>query len=120
LDLRLIVIALTPAIAIGLAAYFTDRFDREPAILLLKAYVFGALSVFPVIIAERALLFFNVFSGLLASAFTAFIVAGFTEEYFKRAVVLKTAYKNKYFNEKLDGIIYAVFLRRRFAPRWRT
>jgi RsiW-degrading membrane proteinase PrsW (M82 family) len=76
LDLRLVVIAITPAIALGLAAYFTDRFDREPAILLFKIFVFGVLSALPVMIVERTLLFINPFSGLLSSAFTGFIVAG--------------------------------------------
>ncbi|NLM22447.1 MAG: PrsW family intramembrane metalloprotease [Peptococcaceae bacterium] len=115
MDLRLVVIALTPAIAIGLAVYYTDRYDKEPAILLLKLYLLGAISVLPVIAVERALTYLNIFSGLLASAFTAFIVAGLTEEYFKRAIVLKTAYNSKHFNEKLDGIIYAVFASLGFA-----
>lgn len=115
MDLRLVVIALTPAIAIGLAVYYTDRYDKEPAILLFKLYILGAFSVLPVIVVERALTYLNIFSGLLASAFTAFIVAGLTEEYFKRAIVLKTAYNNKHFNEKLDGIIYAVFASLGFA-----
>jgi len=115
LDLRLLVIAVTPAIALGLAAYFTDRFDKEPALLLLKIFLFGALSVLPAIIVERILMYFNFFGGLLASAFTAFIVAGLTEEFFKRAVVLRIVYKNNAFNEKLDGIIYAVFAALGFA-----
>jgi len=115
LDLRLIVIALTPAIAIGLAIYFTDRYDKEPALLLLKLFMLGAFSVLPVIAVERTLMYFNIFSGLGASAYTAFIVAGLTEESFKMTVVLKTAYYKKYFNEKLDGIIYAVFAALGFA-----
>lgn len=45
----------------------------------------------------------------------AFIVAGFTEEYFKRFMVLKVPYKTSYFNEKLDGIVYGVFSALGFA-----
>lgn len=115
LDLRLLVIALTPAVALGLAVYLTDRFDREPLRLLLKVFVWGCLSVIPTVVVERVLLTFNVFGGLLASAFAAFVVAGLTEEYFKRGVVLRTVYQHKAFNEKLDGIIYAVFAALGFA-----
>lgn len=115
LDLRFLVIAVTPVIALGLAAYLTDRFDREPLRLLLKVFFFGALSVIPVFFVERLLTSLNIFSGLLASAFSAFVVAGLTEEFFKREVVLQTVYKNKAFNEKLDGIIYAVFAALGFA-----
>jgi len=115
LDLRLLVIAITPAIALGLAVYFTDRFDREPLRLLFKVFIWGCLSIIPTVIVEKFLLSINIFSGLLASAFTAFIVAGLTEEFFKREVVLRSVYRNKAFNEKLDGIIYAVFAALGFA-----
>ncbi len=57
----------------------------------------------------------NPFTGVLGSLYTAFIVAGLTEEYFKRLVVLKIPYKTKYFNEKLDGIVYSVFSTMGFA-----
>jgi len=115
LDLRLLIIAVTPAIALGLAAYFTDRFDREPLRLLIKVFFWGCLSVIPTIVVERSLSAFNIFSGLLASAFTAFLVAGLTEELFKREVVLRMVYRSRAFNEKLDGIIYAVFAALGFA-----
>ena len=112
---RLFVIAITPGIALGMGIYLVDRYDREPLSLLLKMFALGALSVIPVLIVERLLLRINIFSGVLGIAYTSFIVAGFTEEYFKRAVVLYGAYRNKSFNEKLDGIVYAVFSALGFA-----
>lgn len=115
MDLRLLIIAITPTLALGLAAYYTDRFDKEPLHLLLKVFVWGCLSVIPTAAVERFLMSLNIFSGILASAFTAFIVAGLTEEFFKREVVLRAVYLNKAFNEKLDGIIYAVFAALGFA-----
>jgi RsiW-degrading membrane proteinase PrsW (M82 family) len=115
LDLRLLVIALTPVLALGLAAYFTDRFDREPLYLLGKVFLFGALSVIPIFFVEKLLMSLNIFGGLPGAAFTAFIVAGLTEEFFKRAVVLKVVYRHPAFDEKLDGIIYAVFAALGFA-----
>jgi RsiW-degrading membrane proteinase PrsW (M82 family) len=112
---RLFIIAISPGLAFALAVYLTDRYDREPVHLLMKVFVLGALSVIPTAIVERFLLSFNVFGGVLSAAYTAFIVAGFTEEFFKRGVVLRTAYYHRAFDEKLDGIIYAVFAALGFA-----
>ena len=115
MDTRLFIIAVTPA-AIGLSAiYLTDRVDREPLYLLLLTYLFGALSVIPSIIVEEILSYFNVFPGVFGAFYNAFIVAGLTEEYFKRLVVLKLPFKTDYFNEKLDGIVYGVFAALGFA-----
>ncbi|WP_074350890.1 PrsW family glutamic-type intramembrane protease [Proteiniborus sp. DW1] len=115
LNTRLFIIAVIPAVSIAVAVYLSDRYDREPISLLFKTFIFGALSVIPVIVVERFLSMFNVFTGLLGAAYTAYIVAGFTEEYFKRLVVVKLMCKNKYFDEKLDGIVYAVFSALGFA-----
>ncbi|SCG84006.1 Protease prsW [Proteiniborus sp. DW1] len=115
MNTRLFIIAVIPAVSIAVAVYLSDRYDREPISLLFKTFIFGALSVIPVIVVERFLSMFNVFTGLLGAAYTAYIVAGFTEEYFKRLVVVKLMCKNKYFDEKLDGIVYAVFSALGFA-----
>lgn len=112
---RLFVIAIIPGIALSIGMYLTDRYDKEPVKLLLKVFIFGCLSVIPTAIVERILVSINIFSGLLSSAFTAFIVAGLTEEFFKREVVLRTAYNSRHFNEKLDGIVYCVFAALGFA-----
>lgn len=112
---RLIVIAIIPGIALALGLYLTDRYDREPVRLLLKLFLFGVLSAFPTIIVQRFFESINVFSGLLRIAFTAFIIAGLTEEYFKRYVVIKFAYNHPAFDERLDGIIYCTFASLGFA-----
>ncbi|WP_416197434.1 PrsW family intramembrane metalloprotease [Sporanaerobacter sp.] len=115
LNIRLFIIAITPAIAIIAGIYLSDRYDREPFKILLLTYILGALAVIPTIFVEQFLSYFNILPGIFGSFYTAFIVAGLTEEYFKRLVVLKTAYKTKYFNEKLDGIVYAVLSSMGFA-----
>jgi RsiW-degrading membrane proteinase PrsW (M82 family) len=43
------------------------------------------------------------------------LVAPFTEEFFKRSVVMAIAYRHNAFNEKLDGIIYCAFSSLGFA-----
>lgn len=112
---RLVIIAVTPTIALAIGIYLTDRYDREPWYLLLRVFLLGALSVIPVIVVQRILISINIFTGIFSIAFTAFIVAGLTEEFFKRSAVIYGAYNNENFNEKLDGIIYAVFSALGFA-----
>lgn len=113
--LRLIIIAVIPGIALALGLYLTDRYDREPVKLLVKLFLFGILSAIPTFFVERLLSSVNIFPGLLSVIWTAFIVAGFSEELFKRMVVMRIAYNHSAFNEKLDGIIYCAFSALGFA-----
>lgn len=115
MKLDLFITAITPGIALALIFYLFDRHDREPIRMLLKVFIFGVIYVIPTAIIENLLSAFNIFGGILGSAFTAFIVAGFTEEYMKRRVVLKHVYYNPVFNEKLDGIVYCVMSALGFA-----
>ena len=112
---RLWIFAIAPGIALALVVYLTDRYDKEPLGLLIKVFVMGALIVIPTAFVEKLLMSINVFGGIISAAYTAFIVAGFTEEFFKRSVVLRTAYNHRAFDEKLDGIVYAVFSALGFA-----
>lgn len=112
---RLVIIAIIPAAIIIFGIYLSDRHDREPFRVLLLTYILGALTVIPSIIVEEILVSFNIFPGILGAFFNAFIVAALTEEYFKRLAVLKYPYQTKFFNEKLDGIVYAVFVTMGFA-----
>lgn len=106
---KLLLLSIAPAISIGVAVYMSDRYEREPISLLLKTLLLGAIMVIPTLGVERALLLFNIFPGALGVLYISFIVAGFTEEFFKRAVVLNYIYNNENFNERLDGIVYSVF-----------
>lgn len=115
MNLNLFITAVTPGLGLALLFYFYDRYDREPIKMLLKVFLMGCFSVIPVYFIENILSSFNIFTGIYSSAYTAFIVAGFTEEYFKRRVVLKSVYFNTAFNEKLDGIVYCVLSALGFA-----
>jgi len=115
LQIRLFIIAITPAIIGMFAIYLSDRVDREPAKLLFLTYLLGALAVIPSILVEEILIRFNIFSGVFQAFYNAFIVAALTEEYFKRLVILKLPIRTSYFNEKLDGIVYGVFAALGFA-----
>lgn len=115
MDLNLLVTAVTPGIALALIIYFVDRYDREPVKLLAKTFIGGALIVFPTIMLESFLSAFNIFGGLLGAAYTAFIVAGFSEEFLKRFVVMRMDYDDPAYDEKIDGIVYCVMASLGFA-----
>lgn len=108
----MLAIALAPSITLLIFIYQKDRYDREPIELLTKLFIFGVLSVFPVYFIEK---FLSNLSNLGNAFYQAFVVAGLTEEFFKFYIVVKNAFYNKYFNEKLDGIIYSVFVSLGFA-----
>jgi protease PrsW len=108
-------IAIAPGIALALIIYLTDWHEREPLRLLIKLFAIGFISAIPTAIIEQGLLMLNPFTGILAIAFIAFLVAGFTEELVKRHLVIRYALNRVEFDERLDGIIYAVFIALGFA-----
>lgn len=112
---NLFIIAVIPGVLLAILIYLVDRYDKEPIDVLIKVIILGSISVIPTIVIEKFLTSLNYFSGLLKVAFNAFIVAGLTEEFFKREVVLKSVFNKEVFNEKLDGIIYCSFSALGFA-----
>ncbi len=111
----IISLAIIPVIVLVIFLLVVDRHDREPMRLLGKVFLFGMISSIPILVVEMILVNFNVFAGILGIIFQAFIVAGLTEEFMKRMVVMKTAYRHPAFNEKMDGIIYCAFAALGFA-----
>ena len=112
----LLIISLAPVFIIGGYIYFRDKYDREPIRLLLFALLFGAFAVIPILFVEQFLDGFTVlFTGIFAVAWKAFAVAGFTEELFKFTALYLLIWKSPEFNDKFDGIVYAVFVSLGFA-----
>jgi len=112
----LIILALAPVFIIAGYIYFRDKYEREPWPVLLLSLLFGALTVIPISFVEGFLdQFTGLFTGLLSAAWNAFVVAAFTEELFKYLVLFMLIWKSPEFNEKFDGIVYAVFVSLGFA-----
>ncbi|MCD4734467.1 MAG: PrsW family intramembrane metalloprotease [Bacteroidales bacterium] len=109
-------VALAPVIIILFYIYIRDKYNKEPVGLLIKSLIFGALIAIPVIFTEAYLSNrFFIEGHLLQVAYDAFIVAAFTEELFKFFALYFLIWKNKHFDEKFDGIVYAVFVSLGFA-----
>jgi RsiW-degrading membrane proteinase PrsW (M82 family) len=105
-QIYLILLAVLPGIIFSLFLIIQDRFEREPVRMLIKVFITGMIATVPTIIVELLGQNFNIFSGIWGQLFEAVVIIGFSEEYFKRLVVLRLAYNNPAFNEKLDGIVY--------------
>jgi RsiW-degrading membrane proteinase PrsW (M82 family) len=114
--MTLLVIALGPVFIIAAYIYFRDKYEKEPVYLLLLSLLAGALITVPIAIVESLLSGLSVnFEGLLKPAWHAFAVAGFTEEFFKYLAMYILIWRSREFNEKFDGIVYAVFISLGFA-----
>lgn len=114
--MELVLLSLPPVFIILFYVYIRDKYEKEPVGLLLKSLLGGAFIVIPVIFAGH--LFENIrpLLGKTADAFyTSFVVAGFTEEVFKFLILYLLIWRNPNFNEKFDGIVYAVFVSLGFA-----
>lgn len=114
--MELIILSLAPVFIIAGYVYFCDKYEKEPVKLLFFALLAGAIIVIPILFVE---LFFSkigdAFNGLLAAAWNAFVVAAFSEELFKYIALYLLIWKSPEFNEKFDGIVYAVYVSLGFA-----
>lgn len=115
----LTIAALLPTIVLMVYIYKLDQVEKEPVGLLIKTFLFGALTIIPVYIVEVILsnllgLFLPVGSSIYIIA-EDYIAIAMTEEFFKRFAAKKAAYNNPEFNYLFDGIVYSVFASLGFA-----
>ena len=112
----LLFISLAPVLIIAFYIYNRDRHEKEPFSILFKALIIGALCVLPVLLIEGLLtMLYSGKEGMNEAAYTAFVVAGMTEEGIKFLALLLFFWNSKHFNEKFDGIVYAVYISLGFA-----
>ena len=114
--MNLLILSLAPVFVIAAYIYFRDKYEKEPLRLLIFALLSGALTVIPILLVESFLN--NLGTGLprFASAgWQAFVVAAFSEETFKYIALYLLIWKSPEFNEKFDGIVYAVYVSLGFA-----
>jgi len=113
---NLLFISLAPVLIIAFYIYSRDKYEKEPLGLLLRALLAGVLIVLPVVLIEKILAGLSEgMEGLTYAAYTGFFVAGLTEEGMKFIALYVFFWRNKNFNEKFDGIVYAVFIALGFA-----
>lgn len=95
-----------------------DRYEREPLLPLTFSFIAGAALTVPAVNLE---LWAFRQSGFLQSSnffntvFLAFFAVAFNEELLKMLALLLIAFPREFFNEPLDGIVYAVLVSMGFA-----
>lgn len=115
-------ILLTALFPIGILLFYIWRKDKEqpePMGWLVKAFFFGVLSVLVSFCISIPLGMLGLYSdepATVCEAFkTAFYGAAIPEECAKLFMLWLVLRKNPYFDEKMDGIVYAVFVSLGFA-----
>ncbi len=112
----LLLLAFAPVAALLLFMYYRDHYEKEPVKWLLAAFALGSLSILPILLVETILSWFiDFFYGTFAVFWQSFVVAAATEEFFKLVFLYWLVWKRPHFNEKFDGIVYAVFISMGFA-----
>jgi len=114
---ELLGLAVAPGFAIVLYIYLKDKHEREPLVLLLTSFFFGALSTF---ITLGITVPFNALVELrrgdvVDEFFDAMFKVALIEEFSKFFFVRFILYYNKNFNEPFDGIVYSVMVGMGFA-----
>jgi len=113
---NLLFISLAPILIIALYIYNRDKYEKEPLSFLLRALLAGIIIVIPVVLIERLLTIpSESMEGITNAGYTAFIVAGLTEEGMKYLAFYVFFWNNRNFNERFDGIVYAVYIALGFA-----
>lgn len=114
----LLLAALVPAAFLMVQVYRLDRIEKEPAGLLLKLVLFGALSGLAAGAIEGALtrvLDVTLGGGMLRLVLENFLAVALVEEACKRWVVLKFAWRHPAFDYRFDAVVYCVFSALGFA-----
>lgn len=117
-----IIILLAALLPVGILAFYIWRKDRrapEPVTELLKAFGLGVLSTllsFCLSVPFGAMGLYPAEMATVSDAvMTAFFAAAVPEEVVKFFVLWLLLRRNRYFDERMDGIVYAVFVSLGFA-----
>ena len=111
--------AILPAFLLVLYIWLRDKYQREPITEVLRAVGLGILSAFLAALVEGFLQGFGIVSEnpttLLGAAWNAFVGAAIPEECVKLLVLALFLRRNRYFDERFDGIVYACAVGMGFA-----
>ncbi len=113
--MTLLRLSVAPILIILFYTYIRDKYEKEPYRLLFTGVLLGAIMTAPILLLE--LKFENLLSmdGWIGRIFSSFFISAGTEEALKGISVFFLIWYNKNYNEKFDGIVYAVFVSLGFA-----
>lgn len=103
---------IAPGLAILSYFYLKDEYDAEPISVVFRAFVLGALLVFPIMFIQYVLETEGFVNSDLVHAFFS---ASLLEEFFKWFILFYTVYQHIEFDEPYDGIVYGAAVSLGFA-----
>ncbi|MEO1513961.1 MAG: PrsW family glutamic-type intramembrane protease [Bacteroidota bacterium] len=117
MQILLLLVAIFPGLLISYAAYRYDSKNVEPRPLLIGCFILGMLITLPAMKLQsmEAILGWEDMTQLVPLLLSSFVLVAFTEELVKFLCLLLIPYRQKYFDEPLDGIIYALMIGMGFA-----
>lgn len=113
----LVLLAILPGILICVYLYYLDKYEKESKLHLFICFLLGVAITYPAIKIEAFIetntydYSLNIFTTLLFS----FGAVALVEEVLKFIALLIYPYPRSFFNEPMDGIIYAVMIGMGFA-----
>lgn len=116
-DVLLFLAAIAPGLFICWYIYRMDKYEREQPFPLFATFWLGALATLGVIKLETWATYSPWLQGegILFTLFSSFIVVALTEELVKYLCLYIYPYRSRFFNEPMDGIVYAVMIGMGFA-----
>lgn len=115
MKIELLILAICPVLAFLFWIKLKDKYESEPIKILFKYFLLGIIVSIIAFFIEERLILNDFFIGQTYNFYLSFIVAGLVEEGLKFLVLFVFLIKEKEFDEKLDGIIYSIFLALGFA-----
>ena len=112
MGLILLALSVLPVLLLMVFIYRMDKYEKEPIGMLALSF-FGGMLAIPLVLALVS--FINNIYYSESVFYSAFIEAGFPEELCKFIILLLFIWRNKNFNEYMDGIVYATFVGLGFA-----
>lgn len=114
-----LIAALAPVAVLIYYIYIRDKYQKEPVKELLKAFGLGIMSVFASLLISTPLgsmgMYGNEPSTLWGALSTSFFGAAVPEEIAKFLMFWLLVRKNRFFDERMDGIVYASVVSLGFA-----
>lgn len=111
--------AIAPAVILVLYIYIKDKYQREPLGQILKGLLYGLISAFLAISIATGFQLIGLapasMNNVRDAFMTAFFSAAIPEESAKLLMLWLLVRKNPYFDEYVDGIVYAVAVGMGFA-----
>ena len=116
-DLLLYFLAVLPVALIVWLIFKLDKFEKEPAWQLLIVFLLGCLSTLPIFFWQCwfETTHFEDSTSLWRTFVTSFLVVSLSEEFVKGLAVFAYPFQQKFFNDRMDGIVYGVVTAMGFA-----